>query len=69
MDEFSAQVTALEKAVVGRDAECAQHLNKCAYTTTGGGRAQQNFALDQVHPSGTTVVQPVWPCEVLALVI
>ena len=57
---------ALEKGVVGRDAEYAQHLNKVLTQQRTVVRAQQDVALDQVQSRGTSVVQPVWPCEMLA---
>ena len=49
MDEFSAQVTALEQGAVGRDAESAQHLNQVLTHQQTVVRAQQDVALDQVQ--------------------
>ena len=52
--------------VVGREAEYAQHLNKVRTQQQTMVRAQQDVALDQVQSSRTSVVQPVWPNEMLA---
>ena len=57
MDAFSAQVTALEQGLVGRDAEYGQHLNKVLTQQTVV-RAQQDVAPDQVQSSGGSEVQP-----------
>ena len=68
MDEISAQRTALEHGVVGRDAEYAQHLDEVLTQQQTALRAQQDVALEQVQSSGTSVVQLVWQCEMLARV-
>ena len=68
MDEFSEQMTAVEQGVVGRDAEYAQHLNKVLTQQQTVVQTQQDVAFDHAQSSGTSVVQPVWPCEMLARV-